>query len=134
MGVAVDVPMLVAASSRPETVEVRGEVGDISAVIDQADVMLVPSTQPEPFGLVTIEAFARGRPVIASANGGLLETVKDGAGWLFTPGDVGELAERLRSLTRRDVVAAGEQARIRFELHYSREAFLVAMRAALSAA
>jgi glycosyltransferase involved in cell wall biosynthesis len=133
MGVAVDVPALVAASSRPESIEVRGEVNDVSAVIDEADVMVVPSTAPEPFGLVTIEAFALGRPVVASATGGSLETVKDGAGWLFTPGNVGELAERLRSLSRDEVVKAGALARRRFERHYARECFRSAMRDALSA-
>lgn len=131
MGLAVDVPSLVAASSRPETIEVRGEVQDSGAVIDAADVMIVPSTQPEPFGLVTIEAFARSRPVVASANGGLLETVQDGAGWLVAPGDIEALAARIESLTREEIVRAGGRARLRYEQRYSRSAFRTAMAEAL---
>ena len=46
MGVAVDVRAMVAASRRPETIEVRGEVQDAGAVIADADVMIVPSTRP----------------------------------------------------------------------------------------
>jgi glycosyltransferase involved in cell wall biosynthesis len=131
MGEAVDVRALVAASRRPDTIEVRGEVNDAGAVISDADVMIVPSTQPEPFGLVTIEAFARARPVVASANGGLLETVRDGAGWLVKSGDVAALAERLGSLTREAVSEAGDAARLRYEEFYSRPAFRAALRRAL---
>jgi glycosyltransferase involved in cell wall biosynthesis len=133
MGAAVDVRAMVAASRRPETIEVRGEVEDAGAVINDADVMIVPSTQPEPFGLVTIEAFARGRPVVASANGGLLETVRGGAGWLVEAGDVSALAERLGSLTRSEVSQAGDSARMRYEELYSRRAFRTAMSEALGA-
>jgi glycosyltransferase involved in cell wall biosynthesis len=133
MGAAVDVRGLVAASRRPETIEIRGEVRDAGAVITDADVMIVPSTQPEPFGLVTIEAFARARPVVASANGGLLETVRDGAGWLVEAGDVTALAQRLGSLTRDEVSLAGESARRRYEELYSRRAFRSAMSDALGA-
>jgi len=134
MGAAVDVRAMVAASRRPETIEVRGEVQDAGVVINDADVMIVPSTQPEPFGLVTIEAFARARPVLASANGGLLETVRDGSGWLVAGGDVSALADRLGSLTRAEVAEAGDSARHRYEQLYSRTAFRTAMSRALDAA
>ena len=62
---------------------------DPARYVDQADVVLVPSDRAEPFGLVAIEAFARGRPVVASAGGGLVDIVTDGQdGWLFEPCDV----------------------------------------------
>lgn len=131
MGEAVDVRGMVGSARRPETIRVLGEVPDAGIHIDAADVMIVPSTKPEPFGLVTIEAFARGRPVVASANGGLLETVQEGSGWLVEPGNVSALADRLRSLTRAEVVAAGGRARSRYEQHYSRTAFRSALREAL---
>ncbi len=131
LGESVDVRALVANISQPGTVDVRGEVPDAGMVIAEADVMLVPSTQPEPFGLVTIEAFARGRPVVASATGGLLETVRDGSGWLVPAGDVAALAARLRSLDRSVVEAAGARARARYEALYSLPAFRTAMRAAV---
>lgn len=134
MGTAVDVPAMVRRSRRPGSIRVVGEVQDVSTFIDAADVMVVPSTTPEGFGLVTIEAFAHGRPVIASACGGSLETVRDGAGWLVAPGDVSDLARTLQTLTRSAVVEAGAAARSRFEARYSRAAFRAAMREALQVA
>lgn len=131
LGASVDVVALAAVSARPASIEIRGEVPDAGAAIEQCDVMIVPSTTPEPFGLVTIEAFARGRPVIAAAHGGLLETVQDGTGWLVPPGDPARLAEVLASLTRDEVAAAGERARARFELLYSQESFRAGFRQAL---
>ena len=72
-----------------------------------ADVVAVPSTRPEPFGLVAAEAMAHGRPVVAAAHGGLVELVEDGrTGRLFTPGDAGALADALAH-----VLADDERAR-----------------------
>lgn len=58
-----------------------------------ADVIVVPSTRPEPFGRVAIEAMAHARAVIASAHGGLVESVEDGVtGRLFAPSNAAALS------------------------------------------
>jgi glycosyltransferase involved in cell wall biosynthesis len=44
----------------------------------QFDVLVVPSICMEAFGLVVLEAFSAGRPVIVSDSGGLRELVRDG--------------------------------------------------------
>lgn len=49
---------------------------------DSIDILIVPSTH-EALGMVSIEAQARGVPVIVSQNGGLAETVSQGGGWTF---------------------------------------------------
>jgi glycosyltransferase involved in cell wall biosynthesis len=119
-GDAVDVPALVRALRRPDSVVVVGEVDDISPYITQADVVVMPSDRPEPFGLVAIEAFARGRPVIASAAGGLLDIISDGIdGWLFPPQDVEALAGIMSRLVRSTVVEAGRAARTTYERRYT---------------
>lgn len=81
----------------------RGRVGsnfrfvdnctDIAAAYMLADVVVSASTSPEGFGRVIVEAQAMGRPVIATAHGGALETIiPDETGWLVTPGDAAALA------------------------------------------
>jgi glycosyltransferase involved in cell wall biosynthesis len=111
-GESVDVRELAAGLRFPDSVRVVGEVPDPAPYLEAADVILMPSDQPEPFGLVAIEAFARGRPVIASAGGGLLDIVIPGEnGWLFPSQDVAALKAVLAGLTRTDVTEAGIKAR-----------------------
>jgi glycosyltransferase involved in cell wall biosynthesis len=74
-----------------------------------AAVVAVPSVYREPLGLVAIEAMAAGAIVVASATGGLPETVVDGGtGFLVPPADVPALTEALlRALElAKDPVAA----------------------------
>ena len=74
---------------------------DIWQVWDASDVAVVPSTEPESFGLVAIEAMAAQKPVIAAAHGGILDIVEDGVtGLLTTPGDSKALADALLTLIR----------------------------------
>jgi len=62
------------------------------------DLLAVPS-QAEPFGLVTLEAMARGVPVVATWSGGSREIVRDGVdGLLVPPGDPEALAAALHRL------------------------------------
>ena len=62
-------------------------------------IAVVPSRWPEPCPLVALEAMAAGRPVIASAVGGLPDLVSDGTtGVLVPPGDVTALRESILRL------------------------------------
>lgn len=71
---------------------------DMPAALMLADVVAMPSIQPEPFGRVAIEAQAMGRPVIAFDMGGASETILPGqTGWLAAPGDIDGLAAALKS-------------------------------------
>ncbi len=120
----VDVHELVERSVRRDSVSVLGEVADASKFYNQADVVVIPSDQPEGFGLVAIEAFSHGRPVIASATGGLTGVVSNGVnGWTFPVGDANALARILAGLSRNGIVEAGEQARQTFEREFTAERF-----------
>ncbi len=124
-GERVDVAALVAdllgpSPDRTGTVEIVGEVADIGPFLDAADVLVLPSDQPEPFGLVMVEAFAHGRPVIASRAGGPLEVVTSGVdGWLYPLADADALAVLLRSLDRDQVALAATRARATFEARFT---------------
>lgn len=64
-----------------------------------SDIAAVPSTEPEPFGMVAIEAMAAGLPVIAAAHGGLLDIiVNDSTGLLFEPKSAEALAAAIDKL------------------------------------
>ena len=119
-GERVDVTALAAQLRHPESVEVVGEVTDVAPYVDLADVVVMPSDSPEPFGLVAVEAFARGRPVIGSDAGGLADTITDQEdGWLFPPGDVEELGRMLHGLDRARVTEAGARARATYERRFT---------------
>lgn len=66
--------------------------------LDEIDVLVVPSVWYENTPFVVLEAFAAGRPVVASDLGGMTELVEDGVnGRTFRAGDPGALGDVLRS-------------------------------------
>ena len=70
-------------------------------MLERAEIVVVPSLG-EGFGMVALEAMERGRPVVASAVGGLPEIVDDGrTGLLVPPGDADALAEAIVELAAR---------------------------------
>jgi glycosyltransferase involved in cell wall biosynthesis len=82
------------------SVELTGQLQreGVRSVLDGASCLVVPS-RSEGLGRVALEAMARGRPVIASAVGGLRELVEDGVtGLLVPPESPKALAKALRAL------------------------------------
>lgn len=64
-----------------------------------ADIIVVPSLDPEPFGRIVIEGMATGRPVIASRSGGIAEILFGTMErFLATPGAVMEFAAQIDAL------------------------------------
>lgn len=62
-------------------------------LIEQIDVMCVPSTWHEPFGRVNVEALAHGRPVIGARRGGIPEIITEGVtGWLYEPYSIEQIS------------------------------------------
>ncbi|MBS63832.1 glycosyltransferase family 4 protein [Salinisphaera sp.] len=60
-----------------DVVDFKGSVPNMAAFYDEIDLMLVPS-MVEPFGRTSMEAQARGCPLIVSAVDGLPETLEEG--------------------------------------------------------
>jgi glycosyltransferase involved in cell wall biosynthesis len=87
---------LEARFARPGQAEFMGRVDDVELerLYAAALALILPNT--EEFGIAAVEAQASGRPVVAAAAGGALETVVDGeTGILVAPGDVEALAQAL---------------------------------------
>jgi len=78
-----------------------GLFDDMPTAYALADLVVVPSLKPEPFGRVVVEAQAMERPVVVAAHGGAMETVEHGvSGYLFDPGDPQALAETIAHVLR----------------------------------
>lgn len=72
---------------------------DLSKWLGAFDFLIHPATA-EGLGVAVLQASAAGIPVLASKAGGLPEVVEDGeTGFLFRPGDVGELAGNLSAMS-----------------------------------
>jgi len=72
---------------------------NIWSIWDSIDIAVVPSTEPEPFGLVAVEAMLAKKPVIAANHGGLVEIiVPNETGYLFEPNNPIELENSIKKL------------------------------------
>lgn len=83
--------------------EFLGRVGDedLAGLYASARAVIVPGV--EEFGITAVEAQAAGRPVIAAAAGGALETVLDGRTGLLVPvGDVQATQRAIEELDKLD--------------------------------
>jgi glycosyltransferase involved in cell wall biosynthesis len=102
-------------------VRLLGQVGDIGPVLAAADAVVLPSRW-EGLPLVLLEALVRGRPVVASAVGGIPEVVVDGEhARLVPPGDVAALAAVLEEFHRHPdaAVRLGRRAAARARESYT---------------
>lgn len=72
---------------------------DIYKIWQSIDIAVVPSTEPEPFGLVSVEAMLAKKPVVAANHGGLTEIIiNEETGYLVEPNNEIALAEAIAIL------------------------------------
>ena len=101
----------------------------------RAALSLVPSRWPEPFGMVGIEAMARGRPVVAFDAGGIPDWLDDGVTGLLAPqADVQTLGAHITRLLADPDLAArlGRQAATRVSERFRSDLFLRNLAAVLA--
>ncbi len=68
---------------------------DLAAAYASADVFAFPS-DTETLGFVAMEAMASGVPAVGARAGGIPDVIEDGVdGLMFTPGDLGDLTDKL---------------------------------------
>jgi glycosyltransferase involved in cell wall biosynthesis len=93
---------LAARAERMRDVHWLGPRTDTAELFADLDVFVLPSTEPEPYGIVVVEALASGTPVVVTDAGGAREIVDRaaaGSGTLVAPRDIGALADALVDVT-----------------------------------
>jgi len=112
--------------------------GELGSWYERAAVVAVPSRR-EGYGVVAREAMAWGRPIVATAVGGLSDAVEGGVtGLLVQPGDAGALRAALErllgdaALRSRLGAAARERAQREFSFEAAAQALVAAYEEALA--
>ena len=121
---AASLPELASRLGLDGAVTLVGEVADAMPFIEQFDV-LVNASDPEPFGIVLLEAMAAGVPVVAVDSGGPRDIVEHArTGMLARSGDPADLAAALEPLLSSGALRheLGERGRERFMREYTDEA------------
>jgi glycogen synthase len=101
----------------------------VPGVYREHDCLVFPSTWPEPFGLVPLEAMASGVPVVATGVGGSGEFLADGVNCLlFPPDDEAALAKALLRLAgdaglRHELRRGGADTARRFDVRHMADAY-----------
>lgn len=68
-----------------EKIIFTGHRSDVPCLVAALDVVVHASSTSEPFGLTVIEGMAAGKPVVATAAGGVLDIIEDGVNGLLVP-------------------------------------------------
>ncbi len=107
-------------------IQFRGRVPhqDAMRAIREAALLIMPSESYETFGRTIIEAYACGRPVIASRIGPTEELVDPGrTGWVYEPGDADGLGRAVEDAIAdaEECARRGREARKEYEAHYTPE-------------
>lgn len=77
-------------------VRFTGYQKDPASFVNIMRLVIHASVQPEPFGMVVLEAMAQHKPVIGSRAGGVIEMVVEGkTGYMFPPGESATLSTRI---------------------------------------
>jgi glycosyltransferase involved in cell wall biosynthesis len=96
---------------------------ELPNILNQLDVLLIPSLWHETFSFVTREAVLAGLPIVASRMGGIPEAIDDGVnGLLLPPGDVGAWVTAMRRLVKEPtLIAAFHRAQLTRQVKSMRE-------------
>lgn len=99
-----------------------GYLDRVEDLYASSDIIVMPSRWQEPLGLITIEAGACRKPVVATRSGGIPEVIVDGETGLLAPiGDVDALAAHVTRLIDDPALRMrlGVAARQRVETHFT---------------
>jgi glycosyltransferase involved in cell wall biosynthesis len=103
-------------------VEFTGWTEDVTPILRNLDLLVVPSIAEPGTTRVILEAYSAGVPVVAFATGGIPEVIDDGVTaflcWTITPE---ALAERIRQAVATDLAVMAREARRTYERRFTLE-------------
>ena len=94
-------PQVREAASQHDQIEYLGQksTDEVTQLIGEAALLVLPSVNFEGFPKTIVEAFSRGTPIVASRLGAMQEFIEDGVtGRHFEPGDADDLAAKVEQL------------------------------------
>jgi len=101
---------------------------DISNSLNESDIIVVPSLMRDPFPTTILEGLSAGKPVIATNNGGAVQSIKDTeTGFLIEPLNKAQFADRLKQLIECDSLRTrmGVNARLEYLKNFTLQIFEV---------
>jgi glycosyltransferase involved in cell wall biosynthesis len=123
---AIELALAIERKGLHKRVTYLGYRSDIPQLLSALDVLVLPSTSPDPLPTVVLEAMAAGKPVLATAQGGALEMVVDQeTGRLMPIGNTKQAAAILAELLhdKERLQEMGTAGRRRVEKEFSAAAF-----------
>lgn len=118
-------------AARLDDVHWLGPRSDMPELFADLDLFVLPSTEPEPYGLVAVEALASGVPVVVTAAGGppeILVRAAAGAGSAVPAGDATALAAAVVDLLPPATDVAARRTRRSLQPPDERERFAALFR------
>jgi glycosyltransferase involved in cell wall biosynthesis len=94
---------------------------DLAPIIKKCSFVIVPSEWYEVSPYAILDAYAYGKPVIASNIGGIPEVVDNNTGILFEPGNIKQLSETINNLfsNPEEIITKGKNARLKLANDFS---------------
>jgi glycosyltransferase involved in cell wall biosynthesis len=109
-------------SPAKEFITLKDFIADSQLIWLSSDIAVVPSTEPESFGMVALEAMAASKPVVVAAHGGLVEIVRDGKTGLYVdPNSYEDLASKIQTLVDDEKlrIKLGSNGKTRYLNHFT---------------
>ena len=120
-----DLKRYILESGIKEKIGLLGQIDNMNSFYEELDVFILPSIQPEPFGLVVIEAMDNKLPVVATNHGGPVEIIENNIdGFLVDYKNAKEMAQVVNKLIKnkelRNYIAANAEKKVKEKFNVSR--------------
>lgn len=94
-----EIKEIIKAKNLENRIKILGFTKNLNPILDISDILTVPSTEAESFGLVALEGMLSKKPIIGSDHGGLKEIIiHNETGFLVEPNNELQLASAIKTL------------------------------------